>query len=375
MGLTSSYTMATLPAHPSSEFLSLQTALAGRYSLERELGRGGMGIVFLAREVALDRLVALKLLPPEMSAKAGLKERFLKEARTAARLSHPNIVPIYTVDEVDGFVFFAMAYVEGRTLADRVRERGPLTNAEAVRLLREVAWALAHAHLQGIVHRDVKPENILLEEATGRAMVTDYGIAVIAEDVDGEDLGQILGTAEFMSPEQARGGEVDPRSDIYSLGCVGYYALSGRFPFTGPTPAAILGQHLSQPAPLLVSVAPQAPPGVAAALDRCLRKEPDQRYPEAEALAEALTPETQLDRELPLPLRVFTKQTRDLESTASWCGLGVLGFGPPPDVGAVFVGVPPSNRSDHLAPVDPHGHPVGHAREACPPAPQVRVYP
>ncbi len=313
---------------PTPEFLPLQTALAGRYSIEREIGRGGMGIVFLAREVALDRMVALKLLPPEMAARPGVKERFLQEARTAAGLSHPNIVPIYAVDEVDGFVFFVMAYVEGGTLGDRIRDRGPLSNSEAVRLLREVSWALGYAHLQGVVHRDVKPDNILLEQASGRAMVTDFGIAALAEDADAEATTEVQGTAEFMSPEQARGGEVDARSDLYSLACVGFYALSGKVPFTGSSPAAILGMHLSRPAPLLASVAPQAPPGVTTALDRCLRKEPDQRLSSGEALADALLPELEIDRELPVPLRVFIKQTRELETTLSWCVLGMLFAGP-----------------------------------------------
>jgi serine/threonine-protein kinase len=130
--------------------------------------------------VALDRLVALKLLPAHMAARPGLKERFLREARTAARLSHPNIVPIHAVDEAGGFVFFAMAHVEGGTLADRIQDRGPLSVSDAVRMLREVAWALDHAHVHGVVHRDVKPENILLEAGTGRAMVTDFGIAAVA---------------------------------------------------------------------------------------------------------------------------------------------------------------------------------------------------
>ena len=308
----------------ASEFLALQEALAGRYSLDRELGRGGMGIVFLAREVALDRMVALKLLPPDLAARPGLKDRFLKEARTAARLSHPNIVPIFAVDEVEDFVFFAMAFVEGGTLGDRIRERGPLSNTDAVRLLREVAWALGYAHLQGVVHRDVKPENILMEAGTGRAMVTDFGIAVVAEEGGSNSPGEIVGTAEYMSPEQARGGEVDARSDLYSLGCVGYYALSGRVPFEGETPAAILGQHLSQPAPRLAKVTPSVPPGVATVVDRCLRKEPSQRFSDGEKLAEALGPSTQVDRELPLPLRVFIKEVRDFETTLAWCGFGQL---------------------------------------------------
>src|SRR5688500_8605180 len=155
----------------NSLFVSFQQAIAGRYSLDRELGRGGMGIVYLAREVHLDRLVAIKLLPPERAAQPSLRERFLREARLAAKLSHPNIIPIHAVEETGGFVYYVMAYVEGETLADRVRNRGPLSSSEAARVLREVAWALAYAHGQGLVHRDVKPDNILLEGATNRVLV------------------------------------------------------------------------------------------------------------------------------------------------------------------------------------------------------------
>jgi serine/threonine-protein kinase len=282
-------------------------------------------------------MVALKLLPPTLAAKPGVKERFLQEARTAAGLSHPNIVPIYAVDEVEGFVFFAMAYVEGGTLGDRIRARGPLSNADAVRVLREVAWALGYAHLQGVVHRDVKPDNVLLEDQSGRAMVTDFGIASRTEDVSEENSSQVMGTAEFMSPEQARGGDVDARSDLYSLACVGFYALSGRVPFTGPSPAAILGSHLSAAPPRLATVAPEVSPGVATALDRCLRKAPEDRFPGGEALADALLPDLDIDRRLPVPLRVFIKQTREFESTLAWCGLGMT-FGVPTMIAAVALG-------------------------------------
>src|SRR3954466_9082502 len=169
---------------PSADriFLPFQLAVAGRYSIDRELGRGGMGVVYLAREVHLDRLVAIKLLPPERSDVPLLRERFLREARLAAKLSHPHIIPIHAVDEVAGFVFFVMSLVEGETLTQRVRARGPLPASEGARILREVAWALAHAHAQGLVHRDVKPDNILIEASSGRALVADFGIAAAVGD-------------------------------------------------------------------------------------------------------------------------------------------------------------------------------------------------
>ena len=220
------------------EFIALQEALAGRYSLQRELGRGGMGVVYLAHEVALDRPVALKLLPRPMAVDSTLRERFTREARTAAKLSQPNIVPIHAVDEVHDFVFFTMAYVEGETLGSVIRHGGPLQPCEAARILREVAWALAYAHGQGVIHRDIKPDNILLEAGSRRALVTDFGIAYRRERPGITERGEVLGTAEFMSPEQASGETVDERSDIYSLGVVGYYALSGRLPFEGDTVAS-----------------------------------------------------------------------------------------------------------------------------------------
>src|SRR5205809_5704470 len=178
-----------MPAQPDRLFLDFQAALAGRYSLELELGRGGMGVVYLAREVRLDRSVAIKLLPPHHAGDERLRDRFLREARTAAKLSHPHIIPIFAVDEVNEFVFFAMAYVAGETLTGRVRRRGPLAPSEAGRVLREVAWALAYAHSQGLVHRDVKPDNIMLEEASGRALVAAFGIAGLVRGAAGPRAG------------------------------------------------------------------------------------------------------------------------------------------------------------------------------------------
>jgi serine/threonine-protein kinase len=231
---------------PGSELLALQEAVAGRYAVERELGRGGMGVVFLARDLALDRLVAIKLLPPALAAYADRRARFLREARTAARLSHPNIVPIHSVEESDGLVFFVMGYVAGETLGERVRRHGRLPAAEVTQVVREVAWALAYAHRQGVVHRDVKPENILLEREGGRAMVTDFGIAQVSGDAADTPAGQVVGTARAVSPEQAAGEPVDGRSDLYSLGVAAYLAATGQWPFDGDTAAAVLAKHLTQ---------------------------------------------------------------------------------------------------------------------------------
>lgn len=298
-----------------AHFLAVQTALAGRYSIERELGRGGMGVVYLAHEVALDRPVALKMLPPELSSDAAVRGRFLSEARTAARLSHPHIVPIFSVDEVDDFVFFAMAAIEGLTLGERVRAQGPLSNPDATRVVKEVAWALAYAHAQGVVHRDIKPDNILLERGTGRALVTDFGIAQVgAPDVEGPT--QVVGTAEFMSPEQAKGTSVDARSDMYSLAVVGFYAVSGRTPFEGPSGAAVMGMHVTVQPPVLSSVVPGVAPALARVIDRCLRKDPERRLLGGESVADALSREDSAERHLPIPLRVFVKNLRKLARDA-----------------------------------------------------------
>jgi len=272
----------------SPEFLALQSALRGRYVLERELGRGGMGVVFLAREVALERPVALKLLPPHLAATPELRERFLREARTAARLAHPHIVPIYAVEAERELVWFAMAYVPGQTLAERVRQEGPLTPAAAARMMQEVAWALAYAHQQGVVHRDVKPENILLERGTGRSLVADFGIARLMETTPVTPHGDLIGTARYTSPEQAAGETTDGRSDLYSLGVTAFFALTGRAPFDAEAPAALLAQHLTAPPPPVASLRPGIPRVLAQAVDRCLAKTPALRFASGEALAGAL---------------------------------------------------------------------------------------
>ena len=291
-------------------FLAFQQALAGRYSIDRELGRGGMGVVYLAREVHLDRLVAIKLLPPERAATPGLRARFLREARLAAKLSHPNIIPIHAVEETGEFVFFVMSYVEGETLAQRVLTRGPLPSAEGARVVREVAWALAYAHGQGVVHRDIKPDNVLLEGATNRVLVADFGIAGAFGDTGTRD---IAGTPEFMSPEQALGNPLDARSDLYSLGATAFYAFSGKLPLTGETHTEVLAKQVTEPAPPLASTGMPVPRKLAALVDRCLMKEPAQRPESAQALAEQLAVAIEKKRELPVALRSFVRRNARLD--------------------------------------------------------------
>jgi predicted Ser/Thr protein kinase len=277
----------------SPDIEALERAIVGRYALERELGRGGMGVVLLARDLSLDRPVALKLLPALLAAQPVLRERFLREARTAAGLSHPHVVPIHAVESFGDIVFIAMAFVDGESLAERVRRTGPLSPREVARIMREVAWALAYAHGRGIVHRDIKPDNILIERGSGRAMVTDFGIArPTASAATSKQLtleGQLIGTAAFMSPEQGAGEPVDGRSDLYALGGVGFFALTGHAPFEASTLEAILVARFTQAAPPVASARPDVPSALASAIDRCLAREPNDRFPSAEALADALS--------------------------------------------------------------------------------------
>jgi serine/threonine-protein kinase len=291
-------------------FLEFQQSVIGRYSLEREIGRGGMGVVYLAREVRLDRSVAIKLLPPDLAVNPELRDRFMREARTAARLSHPYIVPIHAVEEIDGFVFIVMAYVDGGTLAQRIASRGAVPPAEVTRIMREVAWALAYAHAQGVVHRDIKPANILLERGTGRALVADFGIARLTDSSADTAVGVVLGTPEYMSPEQAAAEELDGRSDLYALGVVAYLAVTGTLPFSAPTAQEMLALHLTKQPAAVASVARGIPRPLAQAIDKCLRKEPSQRFGTGEALADALEPGLEKSRDVPIPIRSFLDRRR-----------------------------------------------------------------
>jgi serine/threonine-protein kinase len=290
----------------------LRQRLGARYVIERELGRGGMGAVYLAREIRLDRPVALKVLSSDDGGAAGLRERFLREIRLAAGFSHPNIVPVHAVEDSDGLLAYVMGFVEGQSLAERVQRAGPLSAREAVRLLQDVAYALAYAHGRGVVHRDIKPENVMLERATGRALVMDFGVArAIAAPVAADGLtrvGEIVGTPEYMSPEQATGDHIDGRSDLYSLALTAYFALTATVPMRADSTGKVLARQLTEVLPSMATVRPDLPTPLAAAIDRCLEKDPAARFPNAEALVEALDAAQLVAPEIPLPIRLFAQE-------------------------------------------------------------------
>jgi serine/threonine-protein kinase len=257
----------------------LQTALADRYSIERELGRGGMAVVFLAEDLKHHRRVAIKVLKPELSQSLGT-DRFLREIEVAAQLTHPHILPVFDSGAADGLLYYVMPYVEGESLRALLEREGQLPLELALRLSCSVASALEYAHGRGIVHRDIKPENILLE--SGEPVVADYGLALAVSAAGGERLtesGLALGTPAYMSPEQAAGDRhVDGRADIYSLGCVLYEMLAGEPPFTGPTVQAIVAKRFGAPAPLIRVVREGVPVAVERAIERSLAKAPADRF-------------------------------------------------------------------------------------------------
>ena len=288
--------------------LALQQALAGRYVLKRKLGQGGMGVVFQAWEAALDRMVALKVLPAAGCAPA-LRERFLKEARIAARLSHQHIVPIYTVGEAGPWLFYTMAYVKGENLHQRILTRGPLSPGETLRILRDVAGAVDYAHREGVLHRDLKPQNILLEKPGGRVLVADFGIARYLTEAPPAGGWQTLGTAAYLSPERAAGLPADERSDIYALGIMGYYLATGAEPFGG-TVTEILEQHRRQPAPPLRRLGVNLDPTLSEAVGRCLAKEPGERFQAARELAAELSLSPELSGKPAPPVATFLRSVK-----------------------------------------------------------------
>ena len=268
----------------------LAEALAPAYTVEAELGRGGMSVVYRARDVRLRRDVAIKVLPPELAFVANVRERFMREAQTAAQLAHQNIVPIYGVEERERLVWIVMALIEGETLGARLAREGALAPAEALRVLASVADALTYAHAHGVVHRDIKPDNILLETGTARVLVTDFGIARAVEgDARLTLTGVAVGTPAYMSPEQAMGeSEIDGRSDLYSLAIVGYQMLAGAPPFEATSTPAMLLKQVSEPLPPLSVKALSAPASLVAAIERALSKKPGDRFASVAAFRVAM---------------------------------------------------------------------------------------
>ena len=276
--------MADLLAH-------LRAALTGRYTIEHELGRGGMATVYLGRDLKHHRAVAIKVLRPELAAVLG-PDRFVREIEIAAGFTHPHILPLHDSGEADGFLYYVMPYVEGESLRDRLNREKQLPVDDATQIAREVASALAYAHSHDVVHRDIKPENIML--VSGQAVVSDFGIARGISEAGGEKLtatGVSVGTPIYMSPEQAAGGgRLDGRSDIYSLGCVLYEILAGQPPFTGPTAESVLHQHLVAEPPHITAIRGAVPAPVEAVIRRALAKAPADRFATAAQFAEALAP-------------------------------------------------------------------------------------
>jgi TolB-like protein/predicted Ser/Thr protein kinase len=273
----------------------LRASIADRYEVLRELGAGGMGWVFLGRDIALDRKVAIKVIAPQLATETNARERFLREARTVAKLRHPNIVAVHAAGDTGAILYFVMEYVEGESLRDFLARETRCDDARAGRILGDLAQALDYAHQQGVIHRDVKPENVLLDVATGRALLTDFGVARAfgAAGGDADDMrtgtGFVIGSPRYMSPEQAAGErDLDGRSDVYSLGLVGYEMYAGAAPFSGSSPMAVLTKQLTERPIPLAQRSERVPPHIAAAIDRALAKDPNERWRTAAEFAAAL---------------------------------------------------------------------------------------
>jgi serine/threonine protein kinase len=280
--------------------LSVQTLAGGRYSLGDVLGRGGMATVYLARDEELDRPVALKLLAGHLADDPTFRDRFVREARLAAQLSHPNVVQIFDAGEDDGCPYIVMEYVQGKTLADELAERGTLDPDRVVDLALQVCGGLEQAHAAGLVHRDVKPGNLLLRD-DGTVKIADFGIARAAETTRLTQMGSVLGTAAYLAPEQALGEEVTAEADIYSLGCVLYESLTGRTPYVFESLPELALKHREEPIRPVRELRKEVPAALEAVVMRCLARNPDYRPASAAVLAADLASASPEPATRPLP--------------------------------------------------------------------------
>lgn len=256
----------------------LRGALGEGYAVERALGAGGFAVVFLVRDLNLKRKLAVKVLSPDLITSKSVLERFRREAETVAQLSHPHIVPLHFIGQKDDLLYLAMECIDGGSLAERIEQEGRLSTEEAARILAEVASALDYAHKRGVIHRDIKPHNVLLQAETGRSLLTDFGIARTAEGSSLTATGMVVGTPAYLSPEQVTGEPSDHRADIYALGVVAYEMLAGKPPFTGPTSTAVLMKRLAGPPPSLTTLRPEVPESLAAVIEGMLEPDPAKRF-------------------------------------------------------------------------------------------------
>lgn len=285
-------TAAPKPGQVDALAERLQAAIGDQYKVEKALGAGGFAVVYLVRDLNLKRKLAVKVLSPDLITSKTVMERFRREAETVAQLSHPHIVPLHFIGQKEDLLYLAMECIDGGSLADRVEKEGKLPVDDVARILREVAGALDHAHRRGVVHRDIKPHNVLIEAETGRVLVTDFGIALTAEGSSLTASGMMVGTPAYLSPEQVTGAVADHRADLYALGVMGYEMLTGQPPFTGPTPTAVLMKRLSSKPTPVEKLRNDVPQAVRDVVEGCLAQDPDERFQSGAEIVRALGGQT-----------------------------------------------------------------------------------
>ncbi len=336
------------PARVDELAHKLQAALGEAYRVEKELGAGGFAVVYLALDLHLKRKLAIKLLAPDLITSKTVLERFRREAETVAQLSHPHIVPLHFIGQKDDLVYLAMECIEGGSLADRLEKEGQLPAEDVVRIVSEVASALAYAHKRGVIHRDIKPHNVLIESETGRSLVTDFGIARTAEGSSLTASGMMVGTPAYLSPEQVTGSTVDHRADIYALGVMAYEMLSGQPPFTGPTPTAVLMKRLTSPPTPIARLRPDTPQALRDTIDGMLAQNPEERVQSAAEVVRALGGATPASGGHPTAEFVTRRRQQTQRTRLMAIGSGVL------VVGALlsYVLMPHGSRRPPLNPMD-----------------------